>query len=83
MRTACGGNADFIKTCVERTEKDLIRLRKDLARVEAEEQEARKQEAETKKPWKWPLEEDEYSRYGRQLILPGVGVEGKHSGTVE
>lgn len=28
------------------------------------------------KPWKWPLKADEYERYGRQLVLPGVGVEG-------
>lgn len=29
------------------------------------------------KQWKWPLEADEYERYGRQLILPSVGVDGE------
>ncbi|KAI0891787.1 adenylyltransferase [Annulohypoxylon nitens] len=27
--------------------------------------------------WKWPLREEEYSRYGRQLILPTVGIKGQ------
>ncbi|KAI1476715.1 adenylyltransferase [Daldinia eschscholtzii] len=27
--------------------------------------------------WKWPLSEEEYSRYGRQLILPTVGINGQ------
>ncbi|KAI5867097.1 adenylyltransferase [Durotheca rogersii] len=27
--------------------------------------------------WKWPLSEEEYVRYGRQLVLPAVGVEGQ------
>lgn len=26
--------------------------------------------------WKWPLSEGEYERYGRQLILPQVGING-------
>ncbi|OAA53945.1 molybdenum cofactor biosynthetic protein [Niveomyces insectorum RCEF 264] len=27
--------------------------------------------------WKWPLRVEEYERYARQLILPGVGVQGQ------
>ena len=26
----------------------------------------------------WPLQPDEYTRYGRQLIIPEVGLEGWH-----
>lgn len=26
--------------------------------------------------WKWPLSKEEYERYGRQLILPQVGING-------
>lgn len=26
--------------------------------------------------WKWPLQEDEYERYGRQLVLPQIGITG-------
>lgn len=25
---------------------------------------------------KWPLSEEEYKRYGRQMIVPSVGIEG-------
>lgn len=28
--------------------------------------------------WKWPLHKEEYDRYGRQLILPQVGINGTH-----
>lgn len=28
-------------------------------------------------PWKWPLGEREYIRYGRQLVLPTVGIKGQ------
>lgn len=27
--------------------------------------------------WQWPLEAEEYKRYGRQLILPDIGLQGK------
>lgn len=26
--------------------------------------------------WRWPLSAQEYDRYGRQLILPNVGIHG-------
>ncbi len=26
--------------------------------------------------WRWPLEENEYRRYGRQMIMPEFGIEG-------
>ena len=29
---------------------------------------------------KWPLEKDEYKRYGRQLIMPEIGLQGKCEG---
>lgn len=28
---------------------------------------------------RWPLEDDEYKRYGRQLIMPQIGIEGQLS----
>lgn len=28
---------------------------------------------------RWPLEKEEYKRYGRQLIMPEIGLEGKAS----
>lgn len=26
--------------------------------------------------WRWPLDADEYRRYGRQMIMPEIGLEG-------
>ena len=26
--------------------------------------------------WDWPLAPDEYVRYGRQMIVPGIGLDG-------
>jgi adenylyltransferase/sulfurtransferase len=38
------------------------------------------QEALDGEAWKWPLAREEYERYSRQLLVPGVGVEGELSG---
>lgn len=31
------------------------------------------------KSWNWPLQRDEYKRYGRQMIMPEVGLQGELS----
>ena len=33
-------------------------------------------------PWSWPLSREEYKRYGRQMITPEIGLEGKPTITV-
>jgi len=35
-----------------------------------------KEERETNPNWKWPLSPDDYKRYGRQLIMPEIGLRG-------
>ena len=32
----------------------------------------------TSKEWRWPLSAEEYIRYGRQMILPEIGLQGSH-----
>lgn len=61
---------------VETAEKELRDLKAQLAQVEELAQEARRKET-SNGLWKWPLEADEYERYGRQMILPGFGVQGE------
>lgn len=34
--------------------------------------------AESEETQKWELEKDEYKRYGRQLIMPEIGLRGKY-----
>lgn len=29
--------------------------------------------------WSWPLSREEYKRYGRQMITPEIGLEGKRT----
>lgn len=63
-------------------------LRKEIAQREAElaelrarlaaEEKLRCAESETKhdEEWKWPLEEHDYERYSRQMIVPNFGLQG-------
>ncbi|KAI0482289.1 adenylyltransferase [Xylariaceae sp. FL0804] len=44
---------------------------------EEEEEEARNGDSSSAAQQRWPLEEDEYERYARQLILPSVGLRGQ------
>ncbi|KAI1367153.1 ThiF family protein [Xylaria arbuscula] len=71
-----------LKSQISKAELELRQLRTQLAELEAsppEEQTPVQNHSETKAPqeWKWPLREEEYARYGRQLILPSVGIKGQ------
>ncbi|KAI1171200.1 adenylyltransferase [Nemania sp. FL0916] len=81
-----------LKAQISRTEDELQRLRSQLADLETSSQQEAHQpespppaatsqpeptEGKTPQEWKWPLKEDEYARYGRQLILPSVGIKGQ------
>ncbi|KAL6872895.1 hypothetical protein J3F83DRAFT_589892 [Trichoderma novae-zelandiae] len=66
-------------------------LRREIAQREAELEDLRARLAEAEESsldhdadtrvsgeaWKWPLEEHEYERYGRQMIVPGFGLQGQ------
>ncbi|CAK7565593.1 MAG: hypothetical protein SEPTF4163_003513 [Sporothrix epigloea] len=63
-------------------EAELVSLRQQLAHAETHEaaKEAQQQNDALHthtKTWKWPLQEAEYDRYARQLILPSIGVAGQ------
>ncbi|PSR92264.1 hypothetical protein BD289DRAFT_472967 [Coniella lustricola] len=74
-----------------KAENELQALKEQLAEVEAAEEaneglqlqaelqdkSATEQSSEAEAAWKWPLEAQEYERYGRQLILPHVGIQGQ------
>ncbi len=54
---------------------ELLRALK--AQLEAVEAAGRKsQQQQQQRPWKWPLQAQEYERYSRQLVLPSVGIQG-------
>ncbi|PVH85785.1 molybdenum cofactor synthesis protein-like protein [Cadophora sp. DSE1049] len=65
-------SAETLRKQISATEDDLKRLKAQLASVEAQDAEAAKGIA-----GKWPLSEEEYRRYGRQMIVPSVGIQGQ------
>ncbi|OTA98498.1 hypothetical protein M426DRAFT_109555 [Hypoxylon sp. CI-4A] len=80
--------AEQLRGKISQAERDLDNLRRQLAELESSTKPSRtaqapdsildhKKSTEESLTWKWPLSEDEYSRYGRQLILPTVGIKGQ------
>lgn len=66
--------AQALREQIAVTEKELQNLKDQLASIEAQP----KKDDGTKNS-KWPLSAEEYLRYGRQMIVPSIGMEGKHS----
>ncbi|KAI0972787.1 adenylyltransferase [Xylaria arbuscula] len=62
------GKIERLKAQISKTEVELQHLKTQLAELEA---------SPPSQEWRWPLREDEYARYGRQLILPSVGIRGQ------
>jgi adenylyltransferase and sulfurtransferase len=70
-----------LKRQIANVEKDLEALRAQLQELEAStpvlDQDDTKANFTSRVSWKWPLEEEEYARYGRQLVLPSIGIQGQ------
>ncbi|KAK1622303.1 ThiF family protein [Colletotrichum phormii] len=63
---------------VAEAELGLKNLKEQLASAEKEAGEEEQASASASaQPWKWPLQPEDYERYGRQLIIPQVGVKGQ------
>ncbi|KAK8056236.1 adenylyltransferase and sulfurtransferase UBA4 [Apiospora rasikravindrae] len=78
------GRAEQLRLQIAKAEADLRELRLQLSQVEtSQEHDPRDQSShsnvppEIVSPWKWPLQQQEYERYARQLILPSVGLAGQ------
>jgi len=79
----CGNmhKIDHLRREIARRETELAELKSRLAVAESEER-AQKQQHERdddgggETAWRWPLEEHDYERYGRQMIVPGFGLQG-------
>jgi adenylyltransferase/sulfurtransferase len=63
---------DKLRREIAKREVELADLRSQLAAAESEARETRTEES-----WKWPLENHEYERYSRQMIVPNFGLQGK------
>ncbi|KAI0596499.1 adenylyltransferase [Biscogniauxia sp. FL1348] len=75
-----GARAEQLRREIARTENELRELRAQLHELESSSRHHDAVETPASPPpreWKWPLKEEEYARYGRQLILPTVGIAGQ------
>jgi len=81
-----------LKRQISETEAQLTALKEQLARIEsnkdtddvkeAQPREPVKDEASTNGKSKWPLTPEEYGRYGRQMIVPSIGIQGRSYGFI-
>lgn len=74
-------SAEQLRERIAKAEEQLKTLKEQLAQVDehtrASDPALLPKETENGSPaWKWPLTAEEYDRYGRQLILPNVGIHG-------
>lgn len=74
-----------LRAQIAATETQLAGLRRELESAEKAALEIKKQEEDTKRddhgddrqPRDWPLLNEEYRRYGRQMIVPQLGLRGE------
>jgi adenylyltransferase/sulfurtransferase len=82
---------EHLKREIAQREAELQDLRKQLAEAEAEKPSVENGRDNTTtsqsdggggEGWKWPLEEHEYERYSRQMIVPDFGLQGTTSSSL-
>lgn len=70
---------DHLRKEIAQREAELTELKSQLAKAESEPQVARGRDSDGSPTWRWPLEEVEYERYSRQMIVPKFGLPGTTS----
>lgn len=83
---AANMSAEVLRQQISDTEARLRTLRDQLASIEENESTAAaprpqpcapaEETISNSKETKWPLTPEEYSRYGRQMIVPRIGIQG-------
>jgi adenylyltransferase/sulfurtransferase len=80
---AANASAQALRNQILATETELQKLKQELAQVEASAAFPGLQDLSVsdgpgtqQNGNQWPLSEEEYKRYGRQMILPGIGIQG-------
>ncbi|KAI1426546.1 ThiF family protein [Xylaria sp. FL1777] len=83
------GKIERLRAQISKAEVELQQLKTQLAELETlpsppsppspppSEAPVQGQTAGISQEWRWPLKEEEYARYGRQLVLPAVGIRGQ------
>ncbi|KAE9381236.1 molybdenum cofactor synthesis protein [Stipitochalara longipes BDJ] len=72
-------SVEALRRHIAATEEELKKLKEQLAAIENEEVPDVKGLSLEEGPVtrKWPLELEEYKRYGRQMIVPNIGIQGQ------
>jgi len=71
---AANASAEALKKQIKDTEEQLLRLKEQLAIWELSEH---TDSLPIRDPvTHWPLSPEEYKRYGRQMIVPSIGIQG-------
>ena len=68
-----GDDVDSLRNKIAHLESQLGDLKR---RLSAAETGRMSEPVQASKDWKWPLEAEEYKRYGRQMIMPEIGIQG-------
>ncbi|KAL7783578.1 hypothetical protein V8C37DRAFT_397055 [Trichoderma ceciliae] len=71
---------DRLRKQIAQREAELVDLRAELAGAEEArlaEDEKDDDDGKGEGEWKWPLEEHDYERYSRQMIVPNFGLQGQ------
>jgi adenylyltransferase/sulfurtransferase len=76
-------SADALRNQIAATEKQLQELKIQLAGLEVKDEadgqpdrDAHLKESRDRNISKWPLTQEEYNRYGRQMIVSSIGIQG-------
>ena len=72
---SANASAEALRKQISEAEDQLSLLKKQLAQVEAASTVNSIKDINLN-DHKWPLSGEEYKRYGRQLIVPSVGIQG-------
>lgn len=79
-------DAGALRQLILATELRLENLKNELAEVERRGSPngltEGSDELESLKDSKWPLTPEEYLRYGRQMIVPSIGIQGQHFNSI-
>lgn len=68
--------AHALRKQIAETEEQLKSLRAQLYDLETPDTTERSTSHDQPSESKWPLSQDEYKRYGRQMIVPNFGIQG-------
>lgn len=73
---------ETLKGLISETEQKLVDLKNKLAEIETRDKSNSSKWDESNdldglKDSKWPLAPEEYLRYGRQMIVPSIGIQGQ------